>query len=145
MSERHVELWGRTIGSREEFDPEGGLPIGLHIIEAMRGHTLTKAGRQNISKDVLAKVVARKLKLFWNNKGYDTIKEDCIVTKVLKFYKEYLKLDGKNLEDRSEAWKEKQVRPFKDKLFEPFKISSRAGSSLDTTFGRELVHIKVPL
>lgn len=25
------------------------------------------------------------------------------------------------------------------------KISSIAGSSLDTTFGRELVHIKVPL
>ena len=126
MSERHAELWGRTFASREDFEPDIE-PTGIDVIEVMRGHCISTVGRQDKPKEVQAKLVAKKLKLQWNNRGLATSQEKCIVTKILTLYNKYLKLDQKNEEYRTEAWKENTVVPFKDEIQRPFLIASKAG------------------
>ena len=125
MSERHIELWGRSFGSREEFDPDG-VPTGIAVIEVMRFHCALKDGRK---KEDQAKVVAHKLRLQWNRRGYATSQEYCIATKIEKIYKTYLKLDQKGDRYRTEAWKQSTVTPFKDKIQQPFIVASHVGEA----------------
>ena len=130
MSERHVELWGRVFGSREDFDP-GSKPNGIDIIEVMRGHCkwVTKGGQGSSSKKDQAKLVAKKLKLLYNSRGEATIKEEYIVNKILSHYKDYLKLDQQGEQYRTQAWKDRTVRPFKDTFHKTFEVASKAGQA----------------